>query len=165
MATWWWVTIVGYIIALATMSTGARYFSLFLMAAGVSGMYDVQHVSVEVLKYTKIAYALLLNWVSNTIPRPPAKRSVAMGLVNGVGNLGNLCVCHLVSQRVASLDDANWTPSGWGRTYGKLAGVQSTTSRLSSCFAVWCSRASWVWVSSPSLVSLSRSNARSRVCA
>ena len=41
VATWWWVTIIGYIIALATMSTGARYFSLFLMASGLSGVYDV----------------------------------------------------------------------------------------------------------------------------
>ncbi|KAG6377587.1 major facilitator superfamily domain-containing protein [Boletus reticuloceps] len=72
MAAWWWVTIVGYIIALATMSTGARYFSLFLMSSGLCGS------------------ALILNWVSNTIPRPPAKRAVAIGLVNGMGNLGGL---------------------------------------------------------------------------
>ena len=53
MATWWWVTIIGYIVALATMSTGARYFSLFLMAVGISGMYDGQHISVGVLKHIK----------------------------------------------------------------------------------------------------------------
>ncbi|KAF8137270.1 major facilitator superfamily domain-containing protein [Boletus edulis] len=61
MAAWWWVSIVGYIIASATMSTGARYLSLFLMSSGLCGS------------------ALILNWVSNTIPRPPAKRAVAMG--------------------------------------------------------------------------------------
>jgi len=72
MAFWWWAIIVGYIIALSTMSTGGRYFSLFLMATGYCG------------------FALTLNWVSNAIPRPPAKRSVAMGMVNGVGNLGNM---------------------------------------------------------------------------
>ncbi|KAG2152608.1 uncharacterized protein EDB93DRAFT_1054303, partial [Suillus bovinus] len=32
-------------------------------------------------------FALTLPWVANTIPRPPEKRSVAMGLVNGFGNL------------------------------------------------------------------------------
>ncbi|KAF8439017.1 major facilitator superfamily domain-containing protein, partial [Boletus edulis BED1] len=72
MAAWWWVTIVGYIIALATMSTGARYFSLFLMTCSICGS------------------ALILNWVSNAIPRPPAKRSVAMGMVNGLGCLGSV---------------------------------------------------------------------------
>ncbi|KAF8551300.1 MFS general substrate transporter [Imleria badia] len=72
MAVWWWIAILGYIISLATMSTGARYFSLFLMTLSLCGG------------------ALTLNWVSNAIPRPPAKRSVAMGLVNGTGNLGTL---------------------------------------------------------------------------
>ncbi|KAI9459750.1 major facilitator superfamily domain-containing protein [Boletus coccyginus] len=72
MAAWWWVAILGYIISLATMSMGGRYFSLFLMTSGFAG------------------YALTLNWVSNSIPRPPAKRSVAMGLVNGVGGLGSI---------------------------------------------------------------------------
>jgi hypothetical protein len=72
--------------------------------------------------------ALILNWVSNAVPRPPAKRSVAMGLVNGVGNLGSVCVSHFVLQSM-SLEYANWTPSEWGRTFGKPTGVQSTTSR------------------------------------
>ncbi|KAF8448652.1 major facilitator superfamily domain-containing protein [Boletus edulis BED1] len=72
ISAWWWAIIVGYIIALSTMSTGGRYFSLFLMALGYCG------------------FALTLTWVSNTISRPPAKRSVAIGMVNGVGNLGNL---------------------------------------------------------------------------
>jgi len=72
VAGWWWVVIIGYIIALSTMSVGGRYFSLFCMTVGYCG------------------FALTLTWVSNAIPRPPAKRSVAMGLVNGFGNLGNL---------------------------------------------------------------------------
>ncbi|KAG1817977.1 major facilitator superfamily domain-containing protein [Suillus subaureus] len=72
IAGWWWVVILGYIISLSTMATGGRYFSLFLMTTGYCG------------------FALTLTWVANAIPRPPAKRSVAMGLVNGFGNLGNL---------------------------------------------------------------------------
>ncbi|KAG1740812.1 major facilitator superfamily domain-containing protein [Suillus paluster] len=72
MASWWWVAIVGYIISLCTMNTGGRYSSLFLMTTGYCG------------------FALTLTWVSNAIPRPPAKRSVAMGLVNGFGNLGSI---------------------------------------------------------------------------
>ncbi|KAL5483142.1 hypothetical protein ACEPAI_8371 [Sanghuangporus weigelae] len=67
-----WGTIIGYIIALSTQSIGARYFSLFLMTSGHT------------------AFALTLVWVSNTITRPPAKRAAAIGIVNGIGNLGNL---------------------------------------------------------------------------
>jgi len=68
----WWVVMVGYIISLSTMNTGARYFSLFLMTTGYSGV------------------ALALVWVANAVPRPPAKRSAAIGLVNGFANIGNL---------------------------------------------------------------------------
>ncbi|KAF9245402.1 major facilitator superfamily domain-containing protein [Melanogaster broomeanus] len=72
LASWWWVAILGYFISLATMSTGGRYLSLFLVTTGYCG------------------FALTLTWVSNAVPRPPAKRSAAIGLVNGFGNLGNL---------------------------------------------------------------------------
>ncbi|TDL15167.1 MFS general substrate transporter [Rickenella mellea] len=66
----WWVNLVGYIIALSTSNVGARYFSTFLMA---------------------ISYCSLpLVWVANTVPRPPAKRAAAIGIVNGVTNIGNL---------------------------------------------------------------------------
>lgn len=34
--------------------------------------------------------ALTLVWLSNVIPRPPAKRSAAIAIVNGFGNLGTL---------------------------------------------------------------------------
>jgi hypothetical protein len=47
-----------------------------------------------VFPLTLIGFALTLVWVSNAIPRPPAKRSVAMGIVNGFGNIGNLLVIH-----------------------------------------------------------------------
>ncbi|KAK7048470.1 MFS general substrate transporter [Favolaschia claudopus] len=69
---WWWAVMVGFIISLCTMNTGARYFSMFLMALGYVG------------------FAMTLVWVSNSIPRPPAKRAAAIGMVNGIGNLGNL---------------------------------------------------------------------------
>nr|GAT52675.1 tartrate transporter [Mycena chlorophos] len=71
--TFWWSTvIVGFIISLSTHNTGARYFSMFLMAAG----YGV--------------FPMVAVWVANVMPRPPAKRAAAIGIVNGIGNLGNL---------------------------------------------------------------------------
>lgn len=81
---WWWVVMVGYIISLSTMATAGRYFSLFLMTTGYCG------------------FTLTLVWVANAIPRPPAKRSVAMGLVNGFGNLGNVMGSYIWN--------ANWSP-------------------------------------------------------
>jgi MFS family permease len=81
---WWWVVMVGYIISLSTMATAGRYFSLFLMTTGYCG------------------FTLTLVWVANAIPRPPAKRSVAMGLVNGFGNLGNVMGSYIWK--------TNWSP-------------------------------------------------------
>nr|VWO95816.1 Uncharacterized protein [Ganoderma boninense] len=68
----WWGVIVGYIIGVSTFSIGGRYVAMFLMASGYAG------------------FALTLVWVSNAVPRPPAKRSAAIAIVNGFGNLGNL---------------------------------------------------------------------------
>ncbi|KAA1470620.1 MFS general substrate transporter [Dentipellis sp. KUC8613] len=72
ISIWLWGVIIANIIAISTMSIAGRYVSMFLMAAGYGG------------------FALTLVWVSNAIPRPPAKRSAAMGIVNGFGNIGNL---------------------------------------------------------------------------
>ncbi|KJA20089.1 hypothetical protein HYPSUDRAFT_204133 [Hypholoma sublateritium FD-334 SS-4] len=72
IAAWWWGVILGFVIALSTMSLAGRYISLFFMACGYVG------------------FAMTLVWVSNSIPRPPAKRAAAIGIVNGMGNLGNL---------------------------------------------------------------------------
>ncbi|KAG5350917.1 hypothetical protein C0989_008668 [Termitomyces sp. Mn162] len=77
------------------MKIPGRYVAMFLMASGYAG------------------FAMTLVWVSNAIPRPPAyesyhfakefaepcridrKRAAAMGIVNGIGNLGNLFVAVL----------------------------------------------------------------------
>jgi hypothetical protein len=37
IASWWWSVILGFIIALSTMSTAGRYVSLFFMASGYIG--------------------------------------------------------------------------------------------------------------------------------
>lgn len=68
-----------------------------------------------------LGFTLTLVWVSNAIPRPPAKRSAALGLVNGFGNLGNLYIampssphaCADFSHRMGSY---TW-PSNWGPEY------------------------------------------------
>lgn len=64
--------ILGYIISIGTHNIGARYFSTFLMTTGYASGFVV------------------LAWISNTIPRPPAKRAVAIGLINACGNIGSI---------------------------------------------------------------------------
>ncbi|ETW74942.1 major facilitator superfamily [Heterobasidion irregulare TC 32-1] len=106
IAGWWWGVIIAYIIALNTMSIGGRYVALFIMAAGNSG------------------YALTLVWVSNAIPRPPAKRSAAISIVSSIGNVGNLYV--LFSENSASFSQKK---IGSGRLHGRQNGALSTIRR------------------------------------
>ncbi|THH13282.1 hypothetical protein EW146_g6915 [Bondarzewia mesenterica] len=78
--------IVGFIIAISTMNTAARYVSLFLMAQSYAG------------------FVCFYAWLSNTFPRPPSKRAVALALVNAFSQLGNIAGSYV------------W-PTMWGPTY------------------------------------------------
>ncbi|KAI1786687.1 MFS general substrate transporter [Ganoderma leucocontextum] len=80
------IGIIGFVIAICTMNTGARYFSLFLMAQSYAG------------------FTVLYTWVSNSFPRPPSKRAVAVALVNAFSQLGNIAGSYV------------W-PTEWGPTY------------------------------------------------
>ncbi|KAK0468247.1 MFS general substrate transporter [Desarmillaria tabescens] len=64
--------IIGFIIAVSTMNTAARYVSLFLMAQSYAG------------------FVVMYAWISNCFPRPPSKRAVALALTNAFSQLGNV---------------------------------------------------------------------------
>ncbi|KAH7337434.1 MFS general substrate transporter [Rhizoctonia solani] len=64
------VGIVGFIIAEVTMNVAARYLALFLMAQSYAG------------------FIIFWAWCSNSLPRPPSKRAVALALINAFSQLG-----------------------------------------------------------------------------
>ncbi|KAI0318322.1 MFS general substrate transporter [Amylostereum chailletii] len=66
------VGILGFIIAISTMNTAARYVSLFLMAQSYAG------------------FVCFYAWLSNSFARPPSKRAVALALINAFSQLGNV---------------------------------------------------------------------------
>ncbi|KAH7930094.1 MFS general substrate transporter [Leucogyrophana mollusca] len=78
--------IIGFLIAMLTMNTAARYLSLFLMAQSYAG------------------FIVFFAWVSNSIPRPPSKRAVALAFINAFSSLGNVAGSYI------------W-PSAWGPSY------------------------------------------------
>lgn len=61
--------IVCFIIAACTEKMAPRYVAMILMLPGI---------------YT--GYPVALGWISNTIPRPPAKRAAAIAMINAVSN-------------------------------------------------------------------------------
>lgn len=66
------ITIVGYVLYIATESFGARYASFFLM----------------IFVFTQ--FGTFFSWIANAIPRPPAKRAAAYGFINAVGNAASI---------------------------------------------------------------------------
>lgn len=68
-----YVGIAAFIIAAATTETGPRYLAMMLMVPGV---------------YT--GYVVALAWISNTLPRPPAKRAAALAAINAVANTSSI---------------------------------------------------------------------------
>jgi hypothetical protein len=66
------ITIVGFIVFMTTNTFGPRYFSFFLM--------------IFVFAQNGTCYA----WISNALPRPPAKRAAAYAFINSVGNSASI---------------------------------------------------------------------------
>ncbi|TDL29556.1 MFS general substrate transporter [Rickenella mellea] len=66
------IGIIGFVVAIATMNIAARYVAMFFMGISYSG------------------YIVMFAWLSNTIPRPPAKRAVTLALANCISQLGNI---------------------------------------------------------------------------
>ena len=56
--------IVGFVISMATSNTAARYVALFLQASSYAG------------------FIVFYSWISSSFPRPPAKRAVAIAMIN-----------------------------------------------------------------------------------
>ncbi|KAL9008582.1 MAG: hypothetical protein Q9173_006311 [Seirophora scorigena] len=70
--------VIAFIIAAATTKTAPRYLSMMLMIPGV---------------YT--GYVVALAWISNTLPRPPAKRAAALAAINAVSNASSIYASYM----------------------------------------------------------------------
>lgn len=90
--------LLGFIICMSTLNTGARYLGLFLQAGSYAG------------------FIVFYSWISTSFHRPPAKRAVALALVNAFGQLGNIAgsyVWHL-------------TDNGFRKSYGIVTAMYGT---------------------------------------
>ncbi|KAI1353541.1 major facilitator superfamily domain-containing protein [Xylaria sp. FL0043] len=78
------VALAGFIIAAATTSVGPRYFAIIIMVPGIYG-----------------AFVVSLAWISNTMPRPPAKRAAALSFINAVSNATSIYASYLYQDWMA----------------------------------------------------------------
>ncbi|KAK0728661.1 major facilitator superfamily domain-containing protein [Lasiosphaeria miniovina] len=100
-----WVAIIAYIIAATTTATGPRYFSMMLM---VPSVYS--------------GFVVALAWISNTMPRPPAKRAAALAFINAVSNCSSIYASYLY-------------PTSAGPHYTTAMVVNCVTAAIAVCAA------------------------------
>ncbi|KAF8913857.1 MFS general substrate transporter [Gymnopilus junonius] len=112
------VCVIGFVLAMSTMDRVVRYISLFFMAQAYA------------------AFICFLAWASGSVSNPPAKRAVALALINCVSQLGNVIGAYV------------W-PTSWGPTYNTSYSICAFNSALCivMCFAfrqhlVWLNRKS-----------------------
>ncbi|KAF2865259.1 major facilitator superfamily domain-containing protein [Massariosphaeria phaeospora] len=66
------VGLVGFVVSMSTTNVAARYVALFLQASAYAG------------------FIVFYSWIASSFPRPPAKRAVAIAMVNAFSQLGNV---------------------------------------------------------------------------
>jgi hypothetical protein len=67
-----------FILAACTTNTAARYVAMMLM---VPGVYS--------------GYVVALHWISNSLPRPPAKRAAALAFINAISNTSSIYASYM----------------------------------------------------------------------
>jgi MFS family permease len=75
------VGVAAFILCAATHSTAPRYVAMMLMVPGV---------------YT--GYVVALSWISNSMPRPPAKRAAALAFINSISNTSSIYASYMYPQ-------------------------------------------------------------------
>ncbi|KAK2008039.1 MFS general substrate transporter [Colletotrichum eremochloae] len=76
------VAMAAFILGAATHAVAPRYVSMMLMVPGI---------------YT--GYTTALAWISNSLPRPPAKRAAALAFINAVSNCSSIYASYLYPAR------------------------------------------------------------------
>ena len=72
------VAVAANILAACTSATAPRYIAMMLMVPG-----------------TYTGYTTALAWISNSLPRPPAKRAAALALINAISNCSSIYASYL----------------------------------------------------------------------
>lgn len=87
--------LVGFVISMSTLNVAARYVALFLQASAYAG------------------FIVFYSWISSSFPRPPAKRAVAIALVNAFSQSGNIAGSYVW----------NMSENGFRKSYGVVTAM------------------------------------------
>ncbi|KAK4234625.1 general substrate transporter [Achaetomium macrosporum] len=91
--------LIGFIISMSTLNVAARYVALFLQASSYAG------------------FIVFYSWISSSFPRPPAKRAVAIAMINAFSQLGNVAGSYVW----------NLSENGYRKSYGIVTAMFGVT--------------------------------------
>jgi hypothetical protein len=114
----------GFVISMVTENTAARYVALFMQASSYAGKSHtpIIIISVLVLIITCSGFIVFYSWISSSFPRPPAKRAVAIAMINAFSQLGNIAGSYVW----------NMTSNGYRNSYGVVTAMFGMT--ILGCF-------------------------------
>lgn len=91
---------------MSTLNAAARYVALFLQASSYAG------------------FIVFYSWISSSFPRPPAKRAVAIAIINAFSQLGNVAGSYVW----------NLEANGYRQSYGIVLSMFGLT--IVGCYIV-----------------------------
>ncbi|KAH7136039.1 major facilitator superfamily domain-containing protein [Dendryphion nanum] len=100
--------LVGFVISMSTSNVAARYVALFLQASAYAG------------------FIVFYSWISSSFPRPPAKRAVAIAMINAFSQLGNIAGSYVW----------NLSDNGFRKSYGIVTAMFGVT--IVGCYIFRC---------------------------
>ncbi|SPN96484.1 related to nicotinamide mononucleotide permease [Cephalotrichum gorgonifer] len=95
---------IGFVISMSTLNVAARYIALFLQASSYAG------------------FIVFYSWISSSFPRPPAKRAVAIAMINAFSQLGNVAGSYVWALK----------ENGYRKSYGIVLSMFGVT--ILGCF-------------------------------
>jgi predicted MFS family arabinose efflux permease len=114
------------VISMVTENTAARYVALFMQASSYAGK-SISHCSFEMRFWDWVTnnvsgFIVFYSWISSSFPRPPAKRAVAIAMINAFSQLGNIAGSYVW----------NMTSNGYRNSYGVVTAMFGMT--ILGCF-------------------------------
>lgn len=122
------VSTAAFILAATTSSLAPRYVAIMVMvsvfpcASAVTQEKKVVGLILEQVPSVYSAYVVALAWISNTMPRPPAKRAAGLAFINAVSNSASIYASYMY-------------PNSAAPSYTTAFVVNTVTSFLAICAA------------------------------
>lgn len=94
------VAVAAFILAVTTDSLAPRYVAMMLMVCEMVALLltapsSQQEADQKQVPSVYSGYVVALAWISNTMPRPPAKRAAGLAFINAVSNTSSIYASYM----------------------------------------------------------------------